>query len=282
MKLIHIQRTGAEATAYVLVSGSDPFALGHYPGNPIYPGVLIAEHLCELGTVLCTDLGACATFAAGIKRIQYLSAVVPGDVVTLSVKVRREEGSTYEIAATAMVGNRPAVRATLQFRSGPAPELAVWLPRHTGSSQRRIEHAAVAAVLPHRYPFLLVDSIADYTPGQSITGSKNISSFLPAKLGLGTDHYPHSLIVESLGQIGIALFFLSRDDERPMDIVLGSVSEATFERRVPNDCVLSLSARIERILSNGVILSAEARCADEVVTRVGNLVAMIDPRPIAS
>ncbi len=278
MQLHAIQVTGNEAGAHVLVSGSDPFALGHYPGNPIFPGVLTAEHLCMLAQALCAQVSAQPAHATGIKRIQFLDAIVPGDVVELKAAIRREQSGEFEVVASALVGGKPKTRATLQCRTGEQAQPAPWQPHAMPIGERGIEHRELAGVLPQRYPFLLVDRVCDHEPGKHIVGTKISSSALPAMLGMATQPYPQGLVIESIGQLGIALFFLSREERRPVDIVLGSLADVELALPVPADAVLTLDVRIDRQLSNSVILSGEARCNGKLVTRVGSLVAMVDPR----
>lgn len=278
MHLLQTHVAGSEAGAYFLVSGSDPFALGHYPGNPIFPGVLTAEHLCNLAQTLCTERAGQTVHAVGIKRMQYLDVIVPGDVVELQASVHRVGADEFEVKASALVGGKPKTRATLLCSRAARPTAAPSRPQAMPVGERGLEHRDLGRVLPHRYPFLLVDRICEHEPGKYIVGTKITGRTLPALLGMAQQPYPQGLVIESIGQIGIALFFLSREERSPVDVVLGSVADVEFCRPVPVDVMLTLNVRIDRLLPNSVILSGEARSGDEVVTRVGSLVAMIDPR----
>lgn len=260
------------------VSGSDIFALGHYPGNPIYPGVLIADRLCCLAEALASrELGQSAAVGV-IKRIQYLDAVLPGDRVRIDATVKRVIPEGIEIAASARVGNRQTTRATLLCSAGVRTMAVANEAPLAEPGARAMSHRRIAQVLPHRYPFLLIDSIDDFIPGATITARKVINRGSPLFLNQMPTSYPHGLVIESIGQAGIALFFLSRESSEPGDIVLGSIVDTTLCRSVPFDAVLTVEARIERMLANGVVFSGEARIGDQVVTRVGSLVAMMDPR----
>ncbi|MFP5393281.1 MAG: 3-hydroxyacyl-ACP dehydratase FabZ family protein [Gammaproteobacteria bacterium] len=143
---------------------------------------------------------------------------------------------------------------------------------------RPIEFGQIAALLPHRYPFLLVDRIDDYQPGEWIRGSKNVNAQDILMRSRGHSHYPAALVVESIGQLGIALFNLSRASERPADIVLGSINDVRIHARIAPDARLRIEARIERLLENGLILSGRALLGDVEVISVGTLIAMVDPR----
>jgi 3-hydroxymyristoyl/3-hydroxydecanoyl-(acyl carrier protein) dehydratase len=268
-----------QAHAFLAVSGTDIFALGHYPGNPIYPGVLVAERLCALAQRLALPLLGGSAAVVSIKRIQYLDAIVPGDVAELTASIKKQAAGEIEIAAIARVGETIKTRATIICRSGVLP-LCDGAPSLSEKPKQghNITHRALPGILPHRYPFLLLDTIDDYVPGESLQARKVVNRASPLFLGQQPQSYPHSLVIESIGQAGIALYFLSRGDAHPVDIVLGSFSDAQFLADVPFDSVLSVQARIERQLDNGVVLSGTARVGTQTVVSVASLVAMIDPR----
>lgn len=266
-----------EASAQLLVSGSDIFALGHYPGNPIYPGVLILDRLCTLAETLAGREFGEAALVASVKRIQYLDAVLPGDVVELSASVKQSSPGTLEIATSARVGDKTKTRATLICN--PGERRAVPAAAHAPvAGEKALSHRQLAQILPHRYPFLLLDAVEDYASGQWIRARKVINQASPLFMGQAPASYPQGLVIESFGQAGIALFFLSRESQAPVDIVLGSITDCSVGAGIPFGSVLTVEARIERMLSNGVVFSGEARIGDQLVTRIGSLVAMIDPR----
>ncbi|MDC8758938.1 beta-hydroxyacyl-ACP dehydratase [Janthinobacterium fluminis] len=274
----HLHVDGEQARDLLLVSGSDIFALGHYPGNPIYPGVLIAERLCALAAALAGAQFGGVAHVGAIKRIQYLDAILPGDVVELSASLKRAEGGRLDIVAAATVAGKAKTRATLICQAGPMPACAPAALESPVPGAQRIEHRQLAKLLPHRYPFLLVDRIEHYTSGQTVLATKLLNRASPLFLDARPASYPHGLMVESIGQAGIALFFLSGQQDEPQDIVLGSVVDASFEAQIPFDVAVTLEARIERLLPNGVVFSGLARVGEQVLTRVGSMIAMIDPR----
>ena len=125
---------------------------------------------------------------------------------------------------------------------------------------------------------MLIDRIVGYTAHESISGVKNVNAQDVLMLSRGKGHYPPALIVESIGQLGIALFNLSRGAAAPADIVLGSINDVRIMCEVPPDCSLRIEARLERLLDNGIILSGRALLDGVEVLTVGSLIAMIDPR----
>jgi 3-hydroxyacyl-[acyl-carrier-protein] dehydratase len=86
---------GESAVAYKNVDESEWYFKGHFPGNPIMPGVLIAESLAQTGAVAILSLeenkGKNALFG-GIDKMKFKKMVVPGDKLKLEVKIIKKKG----------------------------------------------------------------------------------------------------------------------------------------------------------------------------------------------
>lgn len=100
----------------------------------------------------------------------------------------------------------------------------------------------IMRLIPHRYPFLLVDRILEYVPGESLVAVKNVTANEPFFEGHfpGNPVMPGVLLIEALAQAGCLLSQLSFDgeeDERPLYFLAG-VDNARFRRPVgPGDRV---------------------------------------------
>ena len=85
---------GESATAYKNVDESEWYFKGHFPGNPIMLGVLIAESLAQTGAVAILSLeenkGRNALFG-GIDKMKFKMQVVPGDRLKLEVKIIKKQ-----------------------------------------------------------------------------------------------------------------------------------------------------------------------------------------------
>ena len=86
---------GVGATAYKYVNVEEWYFKGHFPGNPIMPGVLITESLAQTGAVAILSLeenkGKNALFG-GIDKMKFKKVVVPGDKLKLEVKIIKKKG----------------------------------------------------------------------------------------------------------------------------------------------------------------------------------------------
>jgi beta-hydroxyacyl-ACP dehydratase FabZ len=105
----------------------------------------------------------------------------------------------------------------------------------------------IKRILPHRYPFLLVDRIISYELGKSIVGLKNVTANEPFFQGHfpGRAIMPGVLIIEALAQTGGILALLAKEDRGPNSLVyLMGLDKVRFRRPVvPGDrLILSLEA----------------------------------------
>lgn len=86
---------GESAIAYKYVKKEEWYFKGHFPGNPIMPGVLITESLAQTGAVAILSLeenkGKNALFA-GIDKMKFKKQVIPGDTLKLEVKIIKRKG----------------------------------------------------------------------------------------------------------------------------------------------------------------------------------------------
>src|SRR5213080_2097545 len=107
--------------------------------------------------------------------------------------------------------------------------------------------AAIRAILPHRYPFLLVDRITELEAGRRIAGIKNVTANEPFFQGHFPDRpiMPGVLIIEAMAQVGGLLAFYSADVKPKQNAVyyLVGVDKARFRKPVEPGDQLILTAR---------------------------------------
>ncbi len=96
----------------------------------------------------------------------------------------------------------------------------------------------IQAILPHRYPFLLVDRIVDYEAGKRVTGIKNVTLNEPFFEGHfpGAPVMPGVLIVEAMAQTAGVLMLASIPDRESKLVFFTGIDGAKFRRPVvPGD-----------------------------------------------
>ena len=109
---------GESCVAYKNVSLEEPYFKGHFPGNPIMPGVLIVGSLAQAGAVAILSMeenkGKNAIFG-GIDKMKFKKMVIPGDRLKLEVNIIKRKGPIGIGSAVATVNGEIAVKGELTF-----------------------------------------------------------------------------------------------------------------------------------------------------------------------
>lgn len=102
-------------------TGEEEFFKGHFPGNPVVPGVFLIEALAQTGAVAILSreeyLGKTGYFASWDK-IKFRRKVLPGDTVTLKVQLVKIRGKIVVADGTAYVGEEKAAQGTFTCAIG--------------------------------------------------------------------------------------------------------------------------------------------------------------------
>lgn len=109
---------GESCMAYKNVCINEPYFAGHFPGNPIMPGVLIVEALAQTGAVAILSMeenkGKNVLFG-GIDKLRFKKPVLPGDVLKLEVKISKKKGPIGIGEAIATVDGKVVAKGELTF-----------------------------------------------------------------------------------------------------------------------------------------------------------------------
>ncbi|MBN2331524.1 MAG: 3-hydroxyacyl-ACP dehydratase FabZ [Deltaproteobacteria bacterium] len=99
-------------TALKNVTINEPFFVGHFPGNPVMPGVLIVEAMAQAGGLLALysegiELGSdtdAKVYFLGIDKARFRKPVTPGDSLRLEIRILQHRGKIWKIHGEAKVG----------------------------------------------------------------------------------------------------------------------------------------------------------------------------------
>lgn len=109
---------GVRAVGRKNVTFNEPYFAGHFPGNPVMPGVLILEALAQTGAVAILSLPenrGKTVYFAGIDKAKFKQMVRPGDTLELETAIIRSKGPIGVGEAIATVNGKLAAKAELTF-----------------------------------------------------------------------------------------------------------------------------------------------------------------------
>ena len=116
---------GIKAKGYKNVTANEPFFQGHFPGNPIMPGVLIVEALAQLGcaTMLSKEeYKNMIGLFAGMEGIRFKKPVIPGDKLEFTVELLKLKGPIGKFKGEAYVDGQLVAEGEVIFAMAPKPQ----------------------------------------------------------------------------------------------------------------------------------------------------------------
>lgn len=90
------------------VTVNEPFFQGHFPNNPVMPGVLIVEAMAQVAGILAFKSGAAgkAVYFMSIEKAKFRKIVSPGDQLRMEVAATHKRGSVWKFSGNALVGDK--------------------------------------------------------------------------------------------------------------------------------------------------------------------------------
>jgi 3-hydroxyacyl-[acyl-carrier-protein] dehydratase len=142
-----------------------------------------------------------------------------------------------------------------------------------------LDALAIQRIIPHRYPFLLVDRVTELEPGKRAVGLKNVTMGDPFFAGHfpGYPVMPGVLIIEALAQVG-AVALLTTDDFKGKLALFAGIDNVRFKRQVTPGDTLTLTVELGQIRRNIGTGTGVATVAGEVACR-GEFMFGIVPAP---
>ena len=136
----------------------------------------------------------------------------------------------------------------------------------------------IQRVLPHRYPFLLIDKITDCMPGQQASGIKCVTVNEPFFGGHFPEYkvMPGVLILEAMAQVG-AVAILTVPENAGKLVLFGGVKNARFKRQVRPGDVLELSCQLTAQRNGIGFGTAEARIDGALAAKAELTFALSNP-----
>jgi 3-hydroxyacyl-[acyl-carrier-protein] dehydratase len=278
-------------TARVRVRGDDPNLRGHFPGLAIFPGVFIIESLSQ---VVALALPASPALRY-IRSVRFFAPLLDGDELTLEATATPNRDG-WDVRATGVRADgtraatlRAGFAAEALAAEAPAAEVPVIASPAGASPAGEVAgpraHSAIRAVLPQRYPLLLVDRVLAVDPGRSIRTIKAITGTEPCYAALAEGAageryaYPNSLMIESFGQSAALLWLDGRAPAPDDDQVLMFVGarDYRFEAAAYPGDVLRHEVRLESVLADTAFATGATWAGDRRIATVATLIATRRP-----
>jgi 3-hydroxyacyl-[acyl-carrier-protein] dehydratase len=142
-----------------------------------------------------------------------------------------------------------------------------------------LDYAAIERILPHRYPFLLVDRVIEFEPDRRIVGIKNVSineRYLSPSANGERPSLPPTILTEAVAQVG-AILILSKPENRDRLIYFMGIERVRYRGCVYPGDVVEIEARVKRLRSRMGVLSGRAR-VNNIVVAHGTMTFALGPR----
>jgi len=286
---------GLSATARVRVDPGEVNLRGHFPGQPVYPGVFIVETLRQLAGLALPDAGGAPPVLREVRAVRFLAPLVGGDQLTLTARMTPADSDGWLVQAEGVRGDGvTASRLTAVLEAAGAADVS-GEPEAGGlgdapaqpspTEARALDHAAIRAVLPQRHPLLLVDKVISLIPGRSIHAVTAVTATDPCYANIPDDAppaaytYPPSLLIEAFGQ-SAALLWL----DQAGSLSAGQVLLFTAARGIrfhgtarPGDS-LDLSLQLDTMIADTAFASGQIRVRGRCIADVQVLTAARRPQ----
>ncbi len=141
-----------------------------------------------------------------------------------------------------------------------------------------LDYAAIERILPHRYPFLLVDRITEFEPDKRIVGVKNVSlneRYLAHRPG-EAPVLPPTILTEAMAQVGAIMILAKPENREKLPYFMG-IERVRYRRPVHPGDVVEIEAIVQRLRSRMGRLRGIARVEGRIVVE-GTMTFALGPR----
>ena len=222
---------------------NEAFFQGHFPGHPIMPGVLQVEAMKQLAELAVRSeldpTGDNDVYLWKLDKAKFRNPQIPGDRAKIEVTI--EELADASAAVTGTVSNSAGVTCEAKFqlgvrpKSSPAamPELFTANDRAAGFVKDIQE---VLKVMPHRFPFILIDGIVAMDEGRAVA-VKNLSGNEAMFANCAEDYavMPESILCETLAQAGCACVLARPENQGKLGLFAALNNVESFAPVYPGD-----------------------------------------------
>ena len=276
------------AVAVKNVTANELFFQGHFPVQPVMPGVLQLETMKQLAELLVverlTPVKSQNIYMRKVEKVKFRNPVTPGDRMLVEADLVSVETSEAVVKCRTSTKSGVTCEAliTLAIRQKIMPNTMPELFReYDKCADTLMDVNAIKKLIPHRYPFLLIDNIVKIETGEenTLTAIKNLSVNEEIFKGCAEDYMvlPESILCEIMAQAG-CVFVLSRPENAGKLGYFMTIDQAeSFAPVYPGDqlvCELHLPSGKASRFGKGW---GEMKVDGKTVFKITLMFAIVDP-----
>ena len=259
--------------------------IGHFPGHPIMPGVLVVEAIAQLGELAVwqkldperkLDL-----YVKSLRKVKFRKPNNPGDRLIIEIDVTRIADDSADL--TAVVRNNSGVSCQAEMTLGVREKdwsaaVPTGFNEFDKSEKSAMDVTAIMSYIPHRFPFLFVDYVSHLGDDGHVTAVKNAtnSEFIFRTYSDGYQVLMGSVQPEIVAQAG-CIFMLSNPASKGKIAYFMGIDEANFMHPVHPGDQLRLEVDIPDNTKRFGKGHGSMIVDDREVSRISMTFAIVDP-----
>ncbi|MCM8536740.1 MAG: 3-hydroxyacyl-ACP dehydratase FabZ [Lentisphaeraceae bacterium] len=283
---VQLGETSQELAAIKNVTTNECQFMGHFPGNPIMPGVLQVEAMLQAGTVaLKKTQSSDSTFVIKkVAKVRFKNPIIPGDQVVIDCKIDNVTEEGCDVKATCKVKGKLNSQASFSIAALNPEDL---VPKSfTTSFENDVVNPEsetifnvndIASYIPHRFPFQFIDNVI-FQEDDRIIGQKLVSVNEPfAQEGLPNAQFmPNSMMLEISAQLGCVKLLAEEQHKGKIGFFLSIENTEIHRPAIPGDL---LTFDVSFIYFKGSMGKAHSiiSCGDETVGTMDIAFALVEP-----
>ncbi len=283
---VQLEEDPTRITALRNVSVNESTFNGHFPGNPILPGILQLEAMMQAaGVAWALELGRrnAPIWLKAIDKIRFRAPVGPGDQMIIKAHLEAFDAETATVSATVSVSDKVCSQAkfTLNWLKPEELQPKIFTPGHKhekleGVTGKFLDVRGITALIPHRYPFQFIDNalIASETQilGEKLitAGEQFCTRYFP-----GYAVCPNSVLCETAAQLACTFVLLRPENANKLGLFMSIESAQMHLPAVPGDRLL-INMESTMMRSKLCACTATITRGDELIAKLDMAFALVD------